>query len=321
MSTNQDRHPAFAKKLANTPMGRIAYLEAGAADAPAVLFVHGIPTSGALWRHVMRALEGRFRCIAPDLMGLGDTVVDPRADLSMPAQAEMLLELLDALGVRRAHVVAHDQGGAAGQILAVRHGHRVDRLVLTDCVCYDNWPVPVIRRLQLFSRVPLLPDLAASTGLIELLEARTRLSAFRRGYQDPGRIDRGIVAEYLRPLRAGSVERERFLAFLRAGSPRHTMAVARGLKEIACPTLILWAQGDRYIPTSWARRLHGDIPGARLEIVPGAGHFWPDELPGPFADRIGEFFDAPLVDEPSERAARKSLKCSMPRTREEEVCS
>jgi pimeloyl-ACP methyl ester carboxylesterase len=284
----------IAKRTVDTPSARVAYRESGQHGRPAVLFVHGIPTSGFLWRHVMTALGDGFHCLAPDLPGLGETIVDPsRTDFSMPGLAETLVDFLEALGIERAHVVAHDQGGAAAQILAVRHERRVDRLVLTDCVCYDNWPVPAVRRLQWLARLPRLPDLAARLGLVELLQAHLPGSAFRRGFVDPSRLSPEVVAEYLRPLRGEPAAREAFRAFLLAGSARHTMAVAAGLRALACPTLVLWAEQDRYLPVAWGEKLARDIPRARLEVVPGAGHFWPEEAPGPFASRILAFLEAP----------------------------
>lgn len=290
------RRSLAPKKLVETRWGQIAYLEAGAAEAPAVLLVHGIPTSSYLFRHVMRALSGELRLIAPDLMGLGDTVVDPaRTDFSMPAQAEMLEDLLDALSVPRAHVVAHDQGGAAAQILACDRPARVDRLVLTDCVCFDGWPVPVVRGLQRFARLPFA-DLVCRSGLVELLEARTPASAFRRGVVDRGALSAEAIGEYLRPLRGTPAERARFFAFVLAGSPRYTQAVAPRLAEYRKPALILWAREDRYIPVAWGRRLYETIPGARrFEIVEGAGHFWPEERPEPFAAHIRSFLLEPAV--------------------------
>ncbi len=283
--------PLLAKQFVDVRKGTIAYRAAGPPDAPPVLFLHGIPTSSYLWRGVMRALEGEFRCLAPDLMGLGDTIVDPAGtDFSMPSQAEMLEEFLDALAVEKAHVVAHDQGGAAGQILAATRGSRVDRLILTDCVCYDNWPVPAIARLQRLARLPFALELFGGLGLAEFIETRTPLSSFRRGVSDPSRLPNEAIAEYLRPLRGGREARERFRRFLLAGRSRYTMAVLPRLREFRHPTLILWAENDCYIPPSWGRRLYEDIPGAeRFEVIAGAGHFWPEEKPDEFAARIGEF--------------------------------
>jgi pimeloyl-ACP methyl ester carboxylesterase len=280
--------------MVDTPAARVAYRESGQPGRPAVLLLHGIPTSSFLWRHVMPDLGDDLHCLAPDLPGLGDTIVDAaRTDFSMPGIVDTLLDFLQALGIPRAHVVAHDQGGAAAQILAVRHEQRVDRLVLTNCVCYDNWPVPAVRRLQWLARVPVLPDLAARAGLVELLQAHAPGSAFRRGFADPARLSAESVAEYLRPLRGDAAARQAFRAFLLSGSARHTMAVAPGLRTLACPALVLWAAEDHHLPVRWAERLARDIPQARLEVLPGAGHFWPEENPGPFAARIREFLEAP----------------------------
>jgi pimeloyl-ACP methyl ester carboxylesterase len=286
------------KRFVETPKGRIAYLETGDAERPTILFIHGIPTSGYLWRHVIRELGGAFHCLAPDLMGLGDTEVDPKAtDFSMPSQVEMLEDFLTALGVPRAHVVAHDQGGAAGQIFAVRDTERLDRLVLTDCVCFDNWPVPTVRQLMRFARIPWLAENAGRVGLIEWVERRTRFSSFRRGVVDPAAFSDEAITEYLRPLRGSNDARKRFRGFLLAGSSRHTMAVVRLLRELRRPTMILWAEGDAYISTDWGKRLYEEIPGAvRFDVVPGAGHFWPEEKPAEFAARIREFLVAPEIE-------------------------
>ena len=313
------------KRFVDTRLGRIAYLEAGPPTAPAVLLVHGIPTSGYLWRHVMAALGDRYRCLAPDLMGLGDTIVDvERTDFTMPAQAEMLEDFLDALGVPRAHVVAHDQGGAAAQILAATRPQRIDRLVLSDCVCYDNWPVAVIRRLQRVSRLPLVADAIARTGAGEWLETHTRFSGFRNGVVDPASMPAETIAEYLRPLHTPE-GRARFRGFLLAGSARYTLNVLPQLREYRGPTLILWAAEDAYLPPTWGKKLYFDIPGAvRLEVIEGAGHFWPEEKAQTFAERMSAFFAEAVADcEPklksvaaamvaSERLARR---CPAPRSK------
>ena len=162
------KEPALEKKYVKISFGNIAYLEAGAATRPPVLFMHGIPTSSFLWRHVLRFLQNDFHCYAPDLMGLGDTEVDPESGhFHMDAQAEMLLEFMTALGHERFGVVCHDQGGAAVQIIAARRPENLTCLVITNCVCYDNWPVPVIARLQALARVPLLMDALRRTGYFE----------------------------------------------------------------------------------------------------------------------------------------------------------
>ena len=255
------------KRTVRTPQGTIAYLDSGPAGAPAVLFVHGIPTSSVLWRKVMPRIADERRCLAPDLMGLGDTEVDPeRSDLSMRAQAHMLEDFLDAVGVGGpVAVVAHDQGGAAAQILVTTRPSRVERLVLADVVCFDNWPVPAIRRLQTLARLPLVPELLARSGAAELLETHTPWSAFRRGVLRPSSLPAEMIAEYLRPLRESAAARRRFRRFVLAGGSRHDGG-GRARRDLPDPDDV--GRGGPLPPAVWGRRLYETIPGARLEVMP-----------------------------------------------------
>jgi pimeloyl-ACP methyl ester carboxylesterase len=130
---------------------RVAYLDDG--TGPPLLLVHGCPFSSYIWRRVIPLLRPHFRCIAPDLLGLGDTETPSDADWSLPAQAAIIVGLLDALGIQVAHVVAHDRGAATAQLIAAGDPSRIRRLVLTNAEAYDNWPsrdeLPFIRATQL----------------------------------------------------------------------------------------------------------------------------------------------------------------------------
>jgi pimeloyl-ACP methyl ester carboxylesterase len=306
-----DRKPLSAKKRVSTRLGEVAYLDAGERGKPPLLLVHGIPTSSYLWRHVMRFLQYDFHCLAPDLLGLGDTLVRPGVTtFEMDDQAEMLLEFMDALGYSRFHVVCHDQGGAPVQLLVARQPQRIERLVMTNCVCYDNWPVPAIARLQRLATLPgAMEFLTGRTGLFEWLETRTPFSAFRRGLYKPERITEETIREYLRPLKASSHARADFLSFLRAGSCRHTLQAVEGLRRFDKPTAIIWAAEDRYISPSWGRQLYEDIPGASLfELVPFCGHFWQEEKAAPFASFIGRFLSQQVREQAPAVVPRKDKR-------------
>ena len=108
---------------------------------------------------MIRDLEDEFRLIAPDLMGLGDTETPLDHRYDMEAQADKLLELADRLGLATFTLVCHDQGGAAAQWLAVHNPERIERFIMTNCVCYDNWPVPIVARFAKVFRVKPLATL------------------------------------------------------------------------------------------------------------------------------------------------------------------
>jgi pimeloyl-ACP methyl ester carboxylesterase len=280
------------KRYLNVSFGAIAYLETGTGNKPPLLLVHGIPTSGFLWRHVLVSLQEDFHCYAPDLMGLGDTEADPEGDhFHMDAQAEMLLEFMSALGHERFCVICHDQGGAAVQIMAARHPEKLECMVFTDCVCYDNWPSAAIRRLQAQARrFPRLMHLLARSGYFGWRESRTRFSSFRRAAYSPERFSSEAIREYIRPMRDSTEGFRRFIRFLLAGDPRYTLGAVPGLMEFRKPVMIIWAADDTDLPPSWGRRLYEDIPGAcRFELVPCCGHFWQEERPEEFVSLIRDF--------------------------------
>jgi pimeloyl-ACP methyl ester carboxylesterase len=208
----------------------------------------------------------------------------------MSSQAEMLIEFMHCLGHDAFGLVCHDQGGAAAQIIAAEYPEKLTCLVVTDCVCYNCWPVPVIRRLQTLARLPMLPDLLCRLGIVEWLETSTRFSNFRRGFYDQGKMNVSAIREYLRPLRGNRNERRRFLRFLLAGDSSYTEHAVSGLKRFDKPTLIIWASNDKYLSPALGQRLFNDIPGARrFEVVARCGHFWQEECPAAFSAIIRNF--------------------------------
>ena len=114
-----------------TPSGRISYAEAG--SGPVALFVHGVVLNKHLWRHQLARLSGIRRCIAVDLLAHGDTEMAPDQDVSVTANAKMLKEVLDALGVEKVDLVGNDSGGGIAQIFAALNPERMRTLTLTNC--------------------------------------------------------------------------------------------------------------------------------------------------------------------------------------------
>ena len=145
-----------------------------------VVFLHGIPTSPRLWRHVLPRVAGA-RALAWEMVGYGASIGAGRGrDLSVAAQADYLASWLRALGLERAILAGHDLGGGVAQIAAVRHPELVGGLALMNCIAYDSWPIPSVRALRaLGPLVARLPD-AAVFGILAMLMVR--------GHDDPGRM-------------------------------------------------------------------------------------------------------------------------------------
>jgi pimeloyl-ACP methyl ester carboxylesterase len=135
-----------SRRFANVRSGRIAYAEQG--NGPVALFVHGVPLNGYHWCHVIDQVRHRRRCIAVDLMGLGYTDIAPAQDVSFTAQARMIAEVIDGLGIDKIDLVGNDSGGAVAQIFAAHYPDRLRSLVLTNCDVHDGWPPPQVLPLM-----------------------------------------------------------------------------------------------------------------------------------------------------------------------------
>ncbi len=128
-------------------------------EGPPVVFVHGIPTSPRLWRHVIPQVEDA-RCLAWEMVGYGGSIPEGlNRDISVASQASYLADWMREVGLGEgAVIVGHDLGGGVAQILAARHPELVRGLVLTNCICYDSWPVALVKAIRasgpLFSRLP-----------------------------------------------------------------------------------------------------------------------------------------------------------------------
>ena len=146
----------YTKKFAEVNSRRMAYVEAGAGDP--IVFLHGNPTSSYLWRNVMPHLEGLGRCIAPDLIGMGDSDKLPDAGPGSYTLAEhigYLDGLLAALGVaRNVTFVAHDWGGPLAFDWLRRHDEAAKAVAFMETIVtpmtWDGWPGAARQLFQAF---------------------------------------------------------------------------------------------------------------------------------------------------------------------------
>ncbi|HEX7353761.1 MAG TPA: alpha/beta fold hydrolase, partial [Mycobacteriales bacterium] len=152
-----DRHPLVGSDIAVRGV-RLHVIDRGKATTPTVLFLHGVPTTGYLWHDVVRGLEHRFRCVVPDLVGLGDSESPhDRAAYGLNQQAQTMLALLDHLGVDDVLVAGHDIGGTIAALMAGLAPERVRGLALLSPVLHtDAWPV----RAALPFTLPYIGDTA-----------------------------------------------------------------------------------------------------------------------------------------------------------------
>jgi pimeloyl-ACP methyl ester carboxylesterase len=273
------------RQVLSTPAGDIAYTEFG--SGPAALFVHGIGTSGLLWRHVIEEMADTSRCIAIDLPVHGGTPA--RADLSAAALAQVVADLCDGLGLAQLDLVGNDTGGAVAQIFAARHPARIRSLTLTNCDCEGNFPPPDFAPVVGLARQGVLaPQLTVLAEELKADPAAWATSPLAAGYQYPEQVPAEVRLAYLTAA-GGSPERARdFERLLAAIDPADLEAVSGPLRALDVPTLLVWGTGDAAFDVKWAYFLRDLIPGAREVIeVDEAKVFFPDERPGDLVPHLG----------------------------------
>jgi len=266
--------PTRAHRSVPTASGRIGYVEEGA--GPVALFVHGVLLNGHLWRHQLKHLSDIRRCIAVDLLAHGETEIAPDQDVSVTANARMLGEFLDALGIGQVDLVGNDSGGGIAQIFAASRPERVRSLTLTDCDAHDNWPPEAFK--------PFLA-MAAAGGLRGTLDAMLSDKGVYRSpqalgpaYEHPESLADESIEAYLRPLVRTEQRTRDLQRFLAAFDNRHTTAVEARLKTLKAPTLIVWGTDDVYFDVKWSRWLADTIPGTTRRVeLQGARIFFPEE--------------------------------------------
>jgi pimeloyl-ACP methyl ester carboxylesterase len=261
----------------------MAYLREG--NGPALLLLHGIAGSSRTWRDVIPRLTDRFTVIAPDLMGHGQSE-KPLGDYSLGAFASGIRDLLEVLGIDRASVVGQSFGGGVAMQLAYQHPERCERLVLVDSGGLG-------REVNWMLRFMTLPGSEYVMPVIFPGFVRDWGDSLFRTINDRG-IRLGRVAEMWSAY-ASLAEAENRQAFVRTiksvidPGGQTVSAMDRLYLASPMPTLIVWGDRDDIIPVSHAYAAHEAVPGSRLVIIEGVGHFPQIEAPEQFVNALLEF--------------------------------
>jgi len=255
-------------------------------DGPPLLLLHGIGDSSKSWRPLLPRLAERYTVIAPDLLGHGQSD-KPRADYSVAAYANGMRDLLEVLGIDRATVVGHSLGGGVAAQLTYQYPDRVERLVLVATGGVSRTVTPPLR----FAAAPL-----AEIALLPMqlpfarLGGRVVVAALRLVGHDLGR-DGDNIMRVFDGLPDGSA-RTAFNRTLRSAVDWRGQVVTmldRCYLTEAMPTLIVWGDHDGVIPVGHGKMAHAAMPGSRLEIFAGAGHFPHHHDPDRFVALLDEF--------------------------------
>ncbi|MCW2658566.1 MAG: putative hydrolase [Jatrophihabitans sp.] len=241
-----------------------------AGSGPPVLLIHGIGDSSATWRMVIPALARKHLVIAPDLLGHG-TSAKPRADYSVAAYANGMRDLLGVLDIDRVTLVGHSLGGGVAMQFAYQFPEKTERMVLVSTGGAGHAISPLLRAAT-------LPGAQALLAALRLPGARAAVGALVGLL---GRLDTGLgldAPDLKRVVDAlpDATARAAFIRTLRAVVDWRGQVVTmldRCYLVRALPTMLVWGSRDSVLPVGHGYQAHAAMPGSRLEVFDGAGHF------------------------------------------------
>ncbi|MBM7807684.1 pimeloyl-ACP methyl ester carboxylesterase [Geodermatophilus bullaregiensis] len=291
--TRPDRLVAVEEGEVTVAGVRSPYLHAGPADADeAVVFVHGNPGPAEDWRRLLARTGAFARAVAPDMPGFGGADKPDSFVYTVDGYARHLAGVLDGLGIRRAHLVLHDFGGAWGLWWAADHPDRFASATLVGIGVLRGYRWHSLARIwrtsgvgEAFFRASSLPAprwlarRGSPPGLPD--DAVERLG---RGFRDPG-TQRAVLRLYRATDMAAVAE-----------------DLHKRLQGSDRPVLAVWGRRDPYLPVAYAERQRETFPRAEVVVLDGSGH-WPmlDDPVGleatvlPFLERVTSTSRTPVA--------------------------
>jgi pimeloyl-ACP methyl ester carboxylesterase len=278
------------------------YVDEGPAAEEVVLCLHGEPTWGYLFRHLIRSLAGTYRVVVPDHMGFGRSETPTNRTYWLQDHIDNLERFVLALDLRAITLVLHDFGGPVGMGLAARHPDRIRRIVSA------NGPTPfgqadLVHRLVANAQVsPWFRWIRQATDE-QRLEAVLGELGFNilsvlklNGFENPAVIDetwlRAYGSRFATPADcAGAIGWAKGFAIDAHRFEVPDAAASRAIRSM--PALALWGMADRTLHAEHFLPLFAELfPGAPIHRLGGVGHYSLEDAPETIATRIAEFLAA-----------------------------
>jgi pimeloyl-ACP methyl ester carboxylesterase len=282
--------PVVHHRTATLDGVKIFYREAGAEDAPVVLLLHGFPTSSHMFRNLIPALADRYRVIAPDYPGYGQSDMPDRATFGYTFDhiAELIDQLLDRLGVEAYAMYVMDYGAPVGWRLALKHPERIKGLIIQNGNAYEEGLKEFWDPIKAYWRDGSDEHRRA---LHNLVEAETTKFQYTDGVADVSRIapDNWVYDQALLD-RPGNEEIQMDLFYdYRTNLPLYP-AIQAYFRENHPPALIVWGKNDKIFPADGAYPYKRDLPDVEFNLV-DTGHFALEDKADEMIPLIHDFLD------------------------------
>jgi pimeloyl-ACP methyl ester carboxylesterase len=275
------RYSAAYQQVVDVDGLNIHYKDTGPRDGPVLLLLHGFGSSLQTWDVWSSQLEQNFRVIRLDLPGFGLTGPSPVNDYSEKNDLATLTRFVNKLGLSSFSVIGHSMGGKMAWGLAAAEPDRVKALVL---MAPDGFP----DAKDIGSKPYEMPSVM---GLMKFCLPKLLVrKSIEPAFFNPNALTDHLVNRYYDMLRAPGV---RAAILDRGNQTVYTDPVPR-LKRITAPTLLIWGEQDRLIPSSNAKSYAGVLPVSKTVLLPNLGHLIQEEQPEVGLRQVTEFLTSTL---------------------------
>ena len=252
---------------------------------PTFILLHGFGASLFSWHAVMPELAKYGTVIAYDRPAFGLTErplewADGENPYSPAAQVELVIGLMDELGIEQAILVGNSAGGKVAFETALNYPQRVQALVAVDAAVYAGGGAPPFVR-------PLLktPQFRHLGPLIARQIEKNGDDFIRSAWHDPSKITEETWEGYHKPLRAENWDRALWEMTLAS----EASDLEERLNELTLPVLVITGDDDRIVPTEQSLRLADELPNATLNVIAESGHLPHEEKPAEFMQAVTDF--------------------------------
>lgn len=250
----------------------VFYREAGPADGPVILLLHGFPTSSFQYRELIPRLADHYRVIAPDLPGFGFTEVPPERNYvyTFDALAQTLLAFTEALNLKRYALYVFDYGAPTGLRLAMAHPERVSSIISQNGNAYEEGLGDAWAPIQRYWREPTAEN---RDYLRQALDPAGLRSQYTDGVPHPERVaPEGYTLDAAMIARPGNMDIQLDLFLDYANNVKLYPAFQQYFRTSKLPLLAIWGKHDPFFIPPGAEAFRRDNPNATVRFL-DTGHF------------------------------------------------
>jgi pimeloyl-ACP methyl ester carboxylesterase len=267
----------------------VFYREAGPTDAPTILLLHGYPTASHMFRELIPKLSDRFRLIAPDLPGFGQTKAPSRGafEYTFDNLAKTIDAFVQAIGLARYAIYIFDYGAPTGMRLALAHPERISALITQNGNAYEEGLGPMWALFRKYWNDPSAMNREACRAT---LTPEVTKSQYTTGTDEELLSPDGYELDTAYLARPGNDEIQLDLIYDYRTNVAAYPSWQAYLREHKPPTLAVWGKNDPFFLPPGALAFKRDLPDAEISFV-DAGHFALETRCDEIADKIRDFLD------------------------------